>query len=145
MSEYRIHAGEAREWFELAERPNGDSFWRCKDGTPEWVKDMVHRAHGDMLPDDWRYAFIVDALDLLDDSMIADEARDLIEADVYTDQLLQWVASNLSRIGYCDEAIADYKAEGLVAIIQVGQYIERCEVFDLVLEALLQREEAVSV
>ena len=45
-------AGEAAAWFETAERP---PFVRVKNGAPEWIMDLVRHAHGDLLPDDWRY------------------------------------------------------------------------------------------
>lgn len=146
MCEYGECAREAREWFELAERPAaGGEYWRCKDGAPEWVRDMVYEAHGDMLPDDYRYGFVVAALDLLRESLVADEARDMIEADPYTGQLLQWVASNLSRTGYVDEAMDDMGVKGFVPALAVGQWLERCEVFDVVHGALLKRADAITV
>src|SRR5262245_19134289 len=44
-------------------RDNGESFVSLPDGTPEWMIDLVHEAHGDMLPDDWRYRFVEMAAD----------------------------------------------------------------------------------
>ena len=34
--------------------------------APQWFTDLCHYAHGDMLPDDWRYEFIQDALNALE-------------------------------------------------------------------------------
>lgn len=56
-------AAEAYGCFETAERQDGETFWRLKDGSPEWVTDLVLNAHGDFLPDDWRYACIGAALE----------------------------------------------------------------------------------
>jgi len=32
------------------------------DGAPDWFTDLCRHAHGDMMPDDWRYEFLQDAL-----------------------------------------------------------------------------------
>ena len=69
-------AADAASYFETALRADGaniagDSntvYVRLKDGAPEWVTDLVHDAHGDMLPDDWRYSVIQDALETIADS-----------------------------------------------------------------------------
>ena len=62
-------AKEALAYFEKAKRTNGVEFWKVKDGTPQWVTDLCFSAHseGAMLPDDWRYVFIVEALVALED------------------------------------------------------------------------------
>jgi hypothetical protein len=76
------------------------------DGAPEWFTELCHHAHGSMMPDDWRYEFIQDALHALQDG--ADE--DGIDLDTlypYTADRLDWLASHLDRPGYCDEAAVD--------------------------------------
>ena len=62
-------AKEALAYFEKANRTNGVEFWKVKDGAPQWVTDLCFSAHseGAMLPDDWRYVFIVEALVALED------------------------------------------------------------------------------
>src|SRR6266516_1712460 len=104
-------AREAAGWFETAERPDGESFTRTKDGTPEWVTDLVREAHGDdFLPDDWRYATISDALNFLADDGDPDDAGEFADqaVDVYTGARFAWLASNLNRAGYVDEAVAEF-------------------------------------
>lgn len=137
-------AGEAAGWFDTAERADGKRFVRTRDGAPEWVADIVREAHGDFLPDDWRYQVIWDAVahieEFGDDEDIAFQFADS-HVDVYTSDRLAWLASNLNRASYCDEA----QEEGLVtqdadiiARIGLGQYMEASEVFGLVL-SFLQR------
>jgi hypothetical protein len=43
------------------------------DGAPPWFTDVCRHAHGGMMPDDWRYEFIQDALSAIEDG--ADEDR----------------------------------------------------------------------
>jgi hypothetical protein len=65
MANLQIRAAEAAAWLEPALRDENDpesSFIRLRDGAPEWVRDLVHAAHGEFLPDDWRYDKIQEAL-----------------------------------------------------------------------------------
>jgi hypothetical protein len=124
-------AGEAYEWFEKRTRNDGREFWTWKDNAPQWVKDLAHHAHGDMGPDDWRYEFIVEALAALHDNEDPDSID--MEADIYTDDLCAWLASDISRPGYCDDAVEELgQPEGIVPMMQYGQYEEKREVLYLV-------------
>jgi hypothetical protein len=143
-------AREASGWFETATREDGSRFVRTKDGAPEWVKDLVHEAHGDFLPDDWRYNVIQDALLWIADSDDPeDSAGEFADGavDVYTGARLAWLASNLTRPGYVDEAREEFGADtdsDITEQIGLGQYMEASEVYGLVLQALeTVTEEAV--
>ena len=134
-------AREAVGCFETATRDDGTTFDRIRDGSPEWVTDLARAAHGDMLPDDWRYATIRSALEFIAE---ADDPEDGAgewtdsEVDVYSGARLTWLSSHLSRPGYCDQARDEMGVEGLDIIEQagLGQYMEASEVYGLVLEAL---------
>ena len=135
-------AEEAGRWFESAKRANGDDFYRRKDGAPQWIQDLVMDAHGDMMPDDWRYAFVVEALSALEESDDPDDIA--LEADVYTSDLTSWAHSRADRIGYCDEAAE----EGMISAdadmsdrLMAGQYREKEEVLNLVRAFLESRAE----
>lgn len=143
----RARAAIAAAWFETAERAGGDEFYRLRDGRPEWVQCLVWRAHGDgeLMPDDFRYATTHAALEFLAES--DDDPRDRSHefadqtVDVYTFDRLAWLASNLRRPGYCDDAVAEFgppDPDGIVERAALGQYAEACEVFELVLDALEQ-------
>lgn len=42
------------------------SYLRVREGSPDWVRELVRDAHGDdFLPDDWRYLMIAGALDAI--------------------------------------------------------------------------------
>lgn len=144
-------AGEAAAWFETGKREGRDEhvdayFVRLKEGAPEWLRDLVHDAHGDLLPDDWRYSCIRSALDSIADGN--DDAGEFAdsEADVYNAPLTAWLSSNLSRGGYVDEAIEEFGYpgdRGIFGAIAMGQYMEATEVFGSVYASLESRLESL--
>ncbi len=123
-------------------RDDGSKFYKfvcANEVDEERCRALAFAAHGDgdMLPDDWRYEFIVEALSALSETDDPDEIE--LEADVYTSDLTRWLNSRNSRLGYCDEAVR----EGLVsesadmsARLTGGQYMEKREVLALVREYL---------
>ena len=139
---------EALEMFVLDKRDDGSEFWKVETGEPydidHWVTRLCMSAHGDMMPDDHRYRFIREALSAIAYADDTDEARDTIEADIYTSTLLHWVASSIDRVAYVDSAVEDFgHGEGLVDQLSAGQRMEKDEVFDSVLSSLEARAEAV--
>lgn len=144
MTTTQDRARELRESFEARIAHDGSTFWTLKDGSPAWMTDAVRAAHGGMLPDDQRYAFVVDAAEAIAEMAEGDDTSDRAhefadDVDVYTSDLLAWVASHLDRVGYCDEA----QDSGLVGPetdfacrLMAGQYVERRETFELLFEAL---------
>lgn len=148
-------AGEAARWFETARRATGDTdtgpredgelYVRTKEGAPEWVRELVWHAHGDMLPDDYRYRWTSDALDAIaewmagweEDPSDSDADFDDGAVDVYTAGRLAWLGSNLNRTSYVDEARDELGPfPGVVEEIGAGMYLEAREVFALVVDAL---------
>lgn len=133
-------AREALEYFELAERESECvRYWRTIDGAPEWIGELCREAHGDMLPDDWRYSAIVGALEAISEG--AEDGHEFADGhvDVYTGSRYEWLGSNLSREQYCEDA----REEGLIGEgasiseqIGVGQYCEALEVFASVRDSL---------
>jgi hypothetical protein len=122
-----------RKYFTQSKRIEGKKFWRTIDGAPPELMLLVQTAHADMLPDDWRYRFIVEALDV-----IAEDGEDATaEPDIYTAKLTAWLASNVSRVGYCDEVEYSYKQQlPFFELLQLGQQLERQEVLDSVMASL---------
>jgi hypothetical protein len=140
-------AEEARSWFEYRKRrPDREDAWFHKDGAPAWITDLCRAAHDAgselMLPDDYRYEYVIDALDHLAEG--GDPSDYAPEADIHYSELAAWFGSRVSRSGYVDDA----REEGLFgpdtdiyAQIAAGQVREREEVFGLVLRFLEQRAE----
>lgn len=125
---------QLQQAFEKRSRDNGETFVALRDGSPQWMKDLMHEAHDDMLPDDTRYAMIdecVDALTEYDDwEDCTHEIADGL-VDVYNSDLTKWLASHNLRAYYIDEA----QREGLISEdadefqrIGVGQYCEYLEI-----------------
>ncbi len=119
-----------------------------KDGSPEWMTDVCHKAHQDeigeaMLPDDWRYRFIEDAVDALAECEIEDDQDGHLREYVYTHDLTGWLHSRNDRYGYCDDALQELGGpdQDFLATLSRGLWIEQQEVFYLVLQALKERVE----
>lgn len=150
-------AGEAFDAFEQRERGD-ETITTLKDDRPQWVFDAVYSSHAGgtasmMFPDDWRYDKTQDAFGAIHD---AGEGADLIETgdafadgavDIYTHDRLTWLASNLNRPSYVDDA----RAEGLlsedadeVERIGLGQYMEAREIWAAVCQAVEDRAEEIS-
>jgi hypothetical protein len=133
--------------FVSAKRDNGDTFYKLADGSPEWMTDAVRAAHGDMMPDDWRYRFIREVAsavsEVADDEDLDDARHEAVDAivDVYNARLAAWLGSHSARLGYCDEAMEEYGAAialdgGIAKLMQLGQYREIDEVWGQLVAAL---------
>ena len=130
-------AQEVRKYFE--DHPHKENTFRMKDEAPQWVRDMVFEAHEDFAPDDYKYNYVVEALDALASGDIEGET---LEPEVYNYQLLNWLGSNMKRIGYVDEAREDCgPSEGIMQDIMMGQRKEKLEVFNIVRSCLEERAE----
>lgn len=138
-------AKEARSFFERLTRNTGETVWVRKDGCPDWITEMVWEAHnrGEIFPDDYRYEFVVQSLNIIADSE-SDDLDDLspLEADVYTHDRLKWLGSRLDRYGYVDEVLERYGGDAFRSVIDMigaGQEEEKAEVYQSVLNFLRQR------
>ena len=138
-------AKEINVQMERAKRADGSEYYRLKDGRPDWMQDVIHTAHGDMMPNDYRYRAIAEALDVIEDldDIDDDDARAEFadNVDVYNHDLIEWLGSHGSRQGYCDEASAEYgvtdsDSDDIMARIMRGQYMERDEIWSLLVQAL---------
>lgn len=117
------------------------TIWTLKDEhRGQAAQDLAREAHGGMLPDDWKYSYIVDALDALSEHDDPEEARDSMREggiDVYNSELVRWVGSSLTRAGYVDEFRENVSSDcDFFTSLQGGQQQEREEVFGLVLAFL---------
>lgn len=129
-------AKEALGWLVSDKAREGKTFLR--DGAPERVIDLVREAHGDFLPDDYRYEYIKESLELI--AQDVEDAEESLEADTYNADLLKWVSSNLNRMAYVDQALEECKCAFLGEYLAIGQLTERQEVFTLVLSSLEEGE-----
>ena len=141
-------AAEARAFFQVKQRDDGATYIITAGDAPDWVNELVREAHGDMLPDDWRYQTIRAALDFIAEN--PDDAEDGADefadgaVDTYTGARLAWLASHLNRPGYVDDAEAEFgypgrEAGGVVQMIGLGQYGEAFEVYGSVYQSVAER------
>ena len=95
-----------------------------------------------MLPDDYRYKFILDALEIIANS---DQEAELdypeIEADIYTGDLTAWLHSRNDRVCYLTEALEEYDIDDGFWALQEAQLREREEVYFSVLNSLRELRE----
>lgn len=122
--------------FEQSTRKDGSTFWALTDEARQQWQDLMHHAHADMLPDDWRYELIRRALDALANADTEDEARDSLVLDVYTSELTDWLHSHDARLNYVDQAVSEYGHDRLFYDLQRGQFIELEEVFAILVQEL---------
>lgn len=138
-------ASEAGEWLERRPKPGGrssETIVTIRDGAPDWVESLCHHAHGDMMPDDWRYEFIDDALSALADGA-EEDGVDLDTLYPYTADRLAWLASQIDRYSYCDEAADDFGAppKDIMTWVAWGMARELAEVYDLIRSRLAELAE----
>lgn len=136
-STFAIVATEFYKAFEPAKRDaTGETFYRLKDGSPQWMTDAIHAAHdalaGGRMPDDWVYdacrgiASDLDDLEPADAQSALDEMHEIADSqvDVYTSALTKWLASHSDNIALCDEACEELGSDDTDTIkrISLGQY-----------------------
>ena len=120
--------------FETRERENGETFVCLGDSAPSWCQDVCRESHSGMMPDDWRYSWISSAADTLvdiDPDDWGEQTHEIADGliDVYNGRLLSWLASNLTRIEYVNEASENGlpRENDIINAIQCGQYQEITE------------------
>lgn len=148
MTTLKTLADQMYQAFEIKHRDSGETFVALKDDAPDWMTDAIHDAHGDMMPDDWRYQACMEAAEAIADADDIDSARDsfMDAVDVYNSDLMRWLDSHGSRTDYVDQAVEDYgwPDGGLMQAIAIAQSIERGEVWDAIvahLETLADEDE----
>lgn len=139
--------------FEQRTRDNGETFYCLTDNAPEWMREAMRDAHGDMLPDDTRYRMIRSAVYSLTDYSPDDWEDCLHEmadslVDVYTADLTAWLASHIQRVSYCDEAASEYGLESndgarfdTAQFLMRGQYAEYIEILSALVSAITEQAE----
>lgn len=137
-------AREGAEAFEAATRPDGMTFYRVKDGAPEWIMDLLHRVHDDrnILPDDTLYKLTYEALDWIriDDSAEPDDAAFADSCvDVYTSELIAWLGAG-PHVTWADEATETYGPSDILQTISRGQYLQAAHVFGVVVGFLQEQD-----
>ncbi len=135
--------------FETRNRDNGETFNCLVNNAPEWCTDVVLTAHGDMLPDDYRYKWISQGADSLADIEPEEWEESIHEiadglTDVYNGELLNWLSSNLTRAEYINEYVSNAGIDSdnfdFFPLVMAGQYQEITET----LQALISEIESLA-
>lgn len=128
--------------FETATRKDDTNFIRLKT-EDENIKNLIYDAHNGMLPDDYKYQFIHEALEALEAIAECSDPDDIqLESDVYNSDLLKWVSSHLNRSSYVDETVKNWEYTSFFQVLAGAQYEEKREVLSLVrfsLEKILEQ------
>lgn len=100
-------------YFERRERHNGGHFYATTSDAPDWVQEAVRDCHGDMLPNDWVYekcAHIFSSYEHdYDPTASLDSVFEIADSlvDIYTHQLISWLAEVSDATAEFDEALAE--------------------------------------
>ena len=124
-------AAQIRSTFVEKIRTDGTKYWSTESEEAE-IEELCHAAHDDMMPDDWRYRFIVDALNLVA------EADDVDDVTIFSDisDLTAWLSSHNSRVYYLTQALEEYGETDGFKALAFAQVIEREEVYFSVLSSI---------
>lgn len=107
------------------------------------MDELIRKAHGLTLPDNWCYQFIRDALEAIADALDEDleDSNYNADASMYDSELLAWLASSSYRKDYVEQYVKEFGLPdasqfSLTTLIGSGQWLEMKEVYDSVLESL---------
>jgi hypothetical protein len=131
-------AAEMYKNMEQKERKDGSKYY-CNIKKIDWQKEIIHKAHGDALPDDYIYEFINDALAVLSDCEEGNEEEAIyeMEPDCYTTNLTAWLHSSNNRVYYITEALEEFgDIKDGFQLLGIAQTKEKQEVAILVLEGI---------
>lgn len=148
MTAFQTIATEFYKAFEQRTRTDGAKFYSIRDGSPEWMRTLVHDVHDalDVGPNDWCYEHtrmiasnLTDVEDP-DEDTVHEIADGLV--DVYTSALTAWASMRLEYAALADEA----QTEGLVAenatyvqLLTSAQYIALQRMTDTIVAALKEQ------
>lgn len=130
-------AQEMLDNLEYKKRMDGTEYISFKISVA-WQENIIRKARGKMLPDDYKYKFVKTVLSALADSQAGreDEAIKEIEPDVYTGGLVAWLNRNNDRACSIDEAMQEDEAKDGFNALSIAQQLEKQEVARLVLAGI---------
>lgn len=121
-------------------RQDGATYLYFEDHDKTQPLSYAVHNQGEYLPDDYKYTFLQQALEIIANSAEDDLDCPQLEPDIYTHDLTKWLHSNPQRYYYTDQYIQDFgPPEGdnpTITLLQGGQVLEMEEVFHLTLNFL---------
>jgi hypothetical protein len=134
-------ASYALTFFKKSKRQDDSEFWHCIDSRPQWLQDLCYEAHDRMLPNDFVYSVIVDALE---DISRNGNSESFLEASIYNSELRKWlwdcgsVAEGFCEYGLKDGTI-DLESATMNDILTIGQYNHKNSILNSVRHSLEQQ------
>lgn len=130
----------AKEYLDYFCTKDGEVY--LKDDAPPELSNLVYKAHDGMLPDNYRYQFILDALGYIANAEDNEDIEDVIysvSVDSYANEVYDWLTSHAYREGYVDQYFEEYgysKSMKLADYVLAGMHLELEEVVNIVLDGL---------
>ena len=128
---------------ETRTRNSGEKFVCLKDNSPDWMTDVMHKAHGDRMPDDDVYSRIYDIVNHMstgyDDIKTIDDAKEAlmeIEPDIYTSELTAWLNSRNDNVYYLTEALEESGTKDGFQLLSYAQHLYIIEIGENLLSAI---------
>ena len=147
MQAAKKSAGDYAAQFETRKRPNGEEFVTVRENAPD-AEDLTNficgiHNNGETLPRDWLYAEARDAFQAIEDhGGDADGAAWDAAADIYTADLLAWLASFPDAVDAVDEVLSFGGGGGIVGAISDAQAAKRREIIAACGAWLAERSDA---
>jgi hypothetical protein len=138
-------ATQLRDALEHKSRTNGDEFVCLKDGSPQWMTDVVRSVHGDKLPDDTTYAFISQCADAIAESEEPNDAIYEIEPDTSTHDLTGWLHARNDHVYYLSEVLEECSPTDGFSLLAMAQQKHIHEVGSALVSALESALESADV
>jgi len=125
------------DMFITAKRDNGETYLSLNEENED-LTQLIRDAHGDMMPDDYKYEYIHNSLEAIAECELHDNIHEIsMESDCYNSDLLKWLSSSLSRADYIDEVVNNFGYESFYNTLMLAQQREREDVLRSVIESLI--------
>lgn len=139
------------EFFTSDARNDGEPFTKLKDDAPQELRDAVRDAHGDRMPSDWVYSTFWDLLQKVTEyncetiDNLEDYRHEIVDGyvDIYTHDLLNWLASSVDNLEYLENAVAErhfVKEDGAWQLLAHTQYLAIDEIMGAIISLLADGE-----
>jgi hypothetical protein len=140
-------AGELSDALEWRVRGEDQNYVALKDGSPEWMTEVIRAAHGDKMPDDTTYEFCKKCAEAIAEAEEGEEREAImeIEADIYTHDLTGWLHARADHVYYLTEAIEQFGrdiGDGF-KLLMYAQHLHIQEVGNELIAALTEQAEKV--
>lgn len=130
-------ASELQQAFVTSKRNDGAEYVHLKDGSPDWMTEVIRDVHGDKLPDDTVYSLISRCVDAIaDGGDDPQESLDDIEPATYTNDLTAWLHARNDHVYYLTEALEESEFKDGFALLSYALSIQIREIGGALLAAL---------